>query len=190
MERVFLNAKWFGEYLREMRKFAGYSNTKQLSEAIEERTGVHVDPNGLDRYERGERLPGLDRFFAIVATLEGEEIDHTFGFLAQLFYEHSLDGHIALELIEQEIEDFERDIEYLDDGLVIPDKNQLLTHVDMRLRRVAIAKGNLEKLTLTNSAEEKKREELRNRLQTITLNSKTQIRLIEIGQLPPTKPAY
>lgn len=184
MEPVFFNAKWFGDYLRETRKAAGYKNTRLFSEAIEERTGVYVDYNSLDRYERGERMPGVDRFFAIVATLEESGYDHTFGLLAQFFYSKSLDGAIALEQVEQRIDDTETDIE-----LSIPfgDTDYLLSYYDKQLENLVKTQKALEKITLTSESEQAKRELLLAKIPELARKAKAKKRQIEREN--STKPA-
>lgn len=186
MERVFFNAKWFGDYLRQTRKAEGYKNTKQLSEAIEERTGVYIDFNSIDRYERGERMPGVDRFFAIIATLENEGIDSSFGTLCVPFYQCSLDGHIALERIEQRIYDLELDLEH---SIEFGTQDYLLRAAETRLNDISSLLPSLEKLTLETETDEKKREDLRMRISDLMAKAKAHKRQVERGQITPNPPS-
>lgn len=66
------NQKRFGEVIRQWRRQEGYSNTASLSEAIETKTGVYIDKDTLIRIERGERLPDVGKYFAIILTLSGD----------------------------------------------------------------------------------------------------------------------
>lgn len=61
----------FGRKLREERRLAGYKNTKELSEAIQELTDTFIDFDTLMKYERGEREPDVSKIFAIAVTLYG-----------------------------------------------------------------------------------------------------------------------
>lgn len=63
----------FGETLRNERRKHGFSNTKKLSKAIEEKTGVFIDFDTLMRYERGEREPDISKITAIAFSLYGYE---------------------------------------------------------------------------------------------------------------------
>lgn len=59
----------FGNILRSERRKKGFTNTKQLSEAIKEKTGVFVDFDTLMKYERGEREPDVTKLLAIAVTI-------------------------------------------------------------------------------------------------------------------------
>lgn len=59
----------FGKTLRSERRKCGFSNTKKLSKAIEEKTGIFIDFDTLMRYERGEREPDISKITAIAFTL-------------------------------------------------------------------------------------------------------------------------
>lgn len=61
----------FGRKLREERRLAGYKNTKELSEAVQELTDTYIDFDTLMKYERGEREPDISKTFAIAVTLYG-----------------------------------------------------------------------------------------------------------------------
>lgn len=66
------NQKRFGEAIRQWRRQEGYSNTTAFSNAIENKTGVYIDKDTLIRIERGERLPDVGKYFAIILTLSGD----------------------------------------------------------------------------------------------------------------------
>lgn len=63
----------FGRKLREERRLAGYKNTKELSEAVQELTDTYIDFDTLMKYERGEREPDVSKMVAIAVTLYGSD---------------------------------------------------------------------------------------------------------------------
>lgn len=102
MENKFFSASKFGEALREMRRAVGYRNTKSFSEAIEEQTGVFIDKDTLFKLERGERLPDVEKYYAIVATLSPRKTIGSFANTANNFLWHSLIQHDEfVDLTEQ-----------------------------------------------------------------------------------------
>lgn len=61
----------FGRILREKRRIEGYSNTRQFSDAILDKTQTFIDSDTLLKYERGEREPDVSKLVAIATTLFG-----------------------------------------------------------------------------------------------------------------------
>lgn len=59
----------FAQSLAKYRAERGWS-LRALSEAIEEGTGIKIDPSGLNRLESGERAPRLNEAVAISLTLD------------------------------------------------------------------------------------------------------------------------
>lgn len=70
------NPAAFGEILRSERRKAGFSNTKLLSQAVKQETGVFIDFDTLMKYERGEREPDITKLIAIAFTLYHEKWLH------------------------------------------------------------------------------------------------------------------
>lgn len=91
--------KRFGELVRQERRKAGFSNTARLSDGIREATGVFIDKDTLIRIERGERLPDVQKFFAIAYTLGGSRWES----FACDFLEGSIDGIAALREVESDL---------------------------------------------------------------------------------------
>lgn len=59
----------FGEYVRGKRRACGYSSTKVFSDSIKQLTEVYIDPDTLNKIERGEREPDISKFVAICEAL-------------------------------------------------------------------------------------------------------------------------
>lgn len=59
----------FGNYIRDRRRKCGYSSTKVFSDSIRQFTGVYIDPDTLNKIERGEREPDISKFVAICEAL-------------------------------------------------------------------------------------------------------------------------
>ena len=174
---------------RSYEKCAKTRATRIFSEAIRERTGIYVDYNSLDRCERGERVPGLDRFFAIVATLEFPMTAESFGGMAVDFFQESIDGPIALELIELELSDLKREPENIASVVGLwgkPSSLQLLKATRFNLSRV---RSSLDELTLADTSEEEKRSSMRREIAEIETELRDLRRSIELMQDDPTKPA-
>lgn len=63
----------FGANLRNERRRAGFTNTKALSAALQEKTGTFVDFDTLLKFERGEREPSASKLVAIAVVLYGRD---------------------------------------------------------------------------------------------------------------------
>ena len=71
----------FGLALKRRRKEQGYRSVPKLCEAIENLTGVHIDPDTLYKIERGEREPDMTKLVAICITLYGVSWRTKLGYL-------------------------------------------------------------------------------------------------------------
>ena len=63
----------YGRRLRAARIMAGYDRVVDLVDALARKTGVHVSERTAYAIERGEQLPGIDFFMAVIITLNIEE---------------------------------------------------------------------------------------------------------------------
>jgi DNA-binding XRE family transcriptional regulator len=59
----------YGRRLRAARIMAGYDRVVDLVEALDRKTGVHVSERTAYAIERGEQLPSIDFFMAVIITL-------------------------------------------------------------------------------------------------------------------------
>lgn len=65
----------FGTHLRNERRRAGFSNTKDLSKALQEKTGTFIDFDTLLKFERGEREPDISKLIALSVVIYGDRWD-------------------------------------------------------------------------------------------------------------------
>ena len=109
----------FGALIRRWRRQEGYSNTELFSEAIEEKTGVYIDKDTLVRIERGERLPDVGKYFALILTLSGDCWRND----SVQVMEESLRGRAALIELEDKLEWIRASVSGFCDALGVMEKS-------------------------------------------------------------------
>lgn len=103
MRNTLFNAEWFGHYVRGARHDAGFKNAKSFSNAIEEKTGVFIDKDTILLIERGERLPDVEKYYAIVATISDSNNLMQWQAWADDVLDYCLDGRSVLLVTEEDI---------------------------------------------------------------------------------------
>lgn len=99
------NREAFGKLLRERRKEFGYRNTKDFSDAILKKTGFSINQETLARYERGERLPDIEQFLALLITLrDNDRVYRLYERFDQEIFETCLDGKPYIFRLTKKVE--------------------------------------------------------------------------------------
>lgn len=110
MRNTLFNARWFGRYVREERHKAGFKSAKSFSDAIQEKTGVFIDKDTILLIERGERLPDVEKYYAIIATISNSNSLMCWQSWADDIIDYCLDGRSVLLVAEEDISLSERQL--------------------------------------------------------------------------------
>ena len=73
----------FGNALRGQRIARGYKNANDLSQAIEETTGVRVSVDTIRRIESGRQGPNIEQYAAMCLTLNGAIFEPVLSYAAR-----------------------------------------------------------------------------------------------------------